>query len=363
MIWLFKALTFLGLALLVGGAVTRRFVTPGINRSVWPLALGAALLLIGGLAEVLITLTALLGPPAPGDVLDYLTQSRQGQAVLARTALACLLLALEVQALRPWWPSGLAALALLTSVSATGHARAGGPLLLLLDVLHLAAMSAWVGAVVLLAWRPLAGWRDPAQRPAIVRASALALWSVAALVLTGTAAAVTHLPGWGALWGSTYGVALLVKLGVFGAVLALAYVNRQFLMRLARTSPLRLAMRWETLFLTGVLVASGVLGTTEPPDPPRQSVRTPVSVQLGGVQVRGQLTTDPLGYLSAQLSSSGPAPQVKLVMLDHAMPGFDIPLSGPPGRLTGRAKLWMSGRWRVDVRIGQDVAQLPVTFR
>ncbi len=361
MLWLPKLITYLGLVLLIGGLLRRRAFTLPTPAPVWPTVTGALLTALGGLLEAGASLAGVLGPFAPADYLAYLTQSEQGAWVLARAALACLLAALEAARPRPTWPGALLTAALLLTVSAVGHARASGWPWVALDALHLAAMGVWVGAVALLAWRPLARW-DGAQVPAaVILTSRLALISVGVLVLTGTLAALHHLPGWGALWGSSYGVTLLVKLGIFALALVLAALNRQVLMRQPTWRPLALAMRGETLFLLGALTASGVLATGTLPERPLAAITTPVQLRFANGIVNGILRVQN-GTLHAELSDQ-PAPELRLLMLDHTMPPVNVPLEHTGTHLQGEADLWMSGHWLVQLSVNGETHEIPVQLQ
>lgn len=359
MLWLPKLLTYLGLVLALGGLVWGRHLSPDPRR--WPVVAGALLVLAGGLAEAGFSLYGVLGAFSPGDYLAYLLGSGQGNWVLARGVAALLLAAVSLQRPRPWWPEAVLSAALLVTVSAAGHARPAGWPWVLLDAAHLAAMGLWVGAVAFLAWRPLARWREEALRPALARASRLALICVGVLALSGTLAALRHLPGLGALWGSNYGATLLVKLALFALALALAALNRWRLMRRPAWRPLALAMRGETLLLALVLAASSVLATSVLPERPLVAVTTPVHLRFAGGAVEGSLRVDQ-GTLHADLSAH-PAPELRLIMLDHPMPTVTVPLEARGDRLVGSADLWMSGHWLVEIAVGGETRRIPVQLQ
>jgi copper transport protein len=193
-------------------------------------------------------------------------------------------------------------LALLATVSFAGHAAAGDlvPLALLTDVLHLAAVSLWLGGLTLLILvvlrrpdpLPAAGQEGPAPEPApaaetderdleaVVRGfSALAFAAVVTIVITGTIQGVRQTQGFQALGDTTYGRLLLVKVGLVVAMLAAATLSRLWVQR-----------RW----IPAVPVASSgpgakaaadvpARGVDEPPgQPPRLAVlRRSVGVEAG----------------------------------------------------------------------------------
>lgn len=137
----------------------------------------------------------------------------------------------------------LAGAVFLASIALTGHAfaeeGAGRFWHLGADLLHLLAAGAWLGALpalVLLLVRAGKSLPDALPRAA-ARFSSLGVASVALLVLSG----LTN--GWflvgtiPALIGTSYGRVLLVKLGLFLGMLALAAVNRQRLTPRLRPDP------------------------------------------------------------------------------------------------------------------------------
>nr|WP_246350808.1 CopD family protein [Deinobacterium chartae] len=366
---MFKTLTFVGLVLLVGSASFRTLSAPGVPLPRRVTLAGWLLLLTGSLLEVAATLAGLLGAFALRDFGEYLLGSLQGQAVLARLLLATwLLLELGRSCLR--WPVPLLALALLVSVSWTSHGRAAGPPTLVLDVLHLLAMTVWSASVLLLAWQRSETWNSRATRvrAALDRTSGIGLWSVAMLALTGTLAALTHVPSTEALTQSGYGQALLVKVALFVAVVGVAALNRLVLMRRVATRPLRLSMRAESVLLVALLVTSGVLTSSAPPQPPSQGV-VAVSLQdlgaeLGGQSLRGHL--EGIGRQGVRLRLEGwraAPPSVVLEMLDHPMQPVTLRLERRGDALEGTATLWMAGSWQARLEWDGQQAVLPFLAR
>lgn len=174
---------------------------------------------------------------------------------------------------------GTAAAALLAPVAA-GHAAQTAPrwLALTLDWLHLAAGSIWIGGLVglLVLWRSLPATRRVAGLAVCVpRFSNVAFLSVLALVGSGSGAAALHLPTFAAFWETSYGRALLVKIGLVAGALLLASVN------LFRTRPglqanaeelgadaaalLRRLVDGEVVLVAGALFAAAILSSLPPP--------------------------------------------------------------------------------------------------
>ena len=242
----------LGLALLLGGVFARR-TWPGAW-PLWPLALGLALLALGGLGSAAWTL-AQFGALTPADLGSYLLDEPASRAPLLALAGALALLAAEAAGWRlPLLvlPAGL----LLYGLGSQGHAALGGVPTAAMQMLHLTAMSVWLGGVLTLAL-------GPAQpRAALSRMTTPALLSLLALALSGSYAALVSGGSLAALQASPYGAVLAVKLGLVLAAVAAAVWLR---LRLYHALPPRPALRLELALLLLALLVSGWLGEAPPP--------------------------------------------------------------------------------------------------
>ena len=249
-----------------------------------------------------------LNPSPDAPLATLLLRTRYGQVWLGRVLLLALLALVFSRlgaAARPsrrlrttWWVAlALAALVPLTT-SLNSHAAALDPrtaplapvVPMLADWVHLVATGAWVGGLVVLLMAVPAGYAaaGPGRRVAFLAAlvpefSALAAACVAALVLTGVYQAVLHVGSWGALFGTTYGQALVVKLVLVAPLLLLGAFNLLFARpRLAREAlaveraagkggnggrlvrAFRLAVGAEAALAAGVLLAVGVITLNQP---------------------------------------------------------------------------------------------------
>jgi copper transport protein len=176
----------------------------------------------------------------------------------------------------------LAAAAVLVVPGAAGHAAQTSPrgVSVLLDWVHLVAGSLWLGGLIglLVLWGSLAaGKRVTGLAVAVPRFSNVAFVSVLFLLASGTGATVIHMPILAALWETSYGKAILVKIGLLAAAMLLGAVN---LLRTkpqlvaARTDPehgrpaaslLRTTISLETLLLVTAVFAAAVLSSFAPP--------------------------------------------------------------------------------------------------
>jgi copper transport protein len=176
------------------------------------------------------------------------------------------------------------AAAMLLVPGLVGHAGQTSPrsLALALDWMHLAAGSVWLGGLagLLVLWGAARrGRRLRALATVVPRFSKVALGAVLAIVATGTAQTVEHLPTLGALWETSYGRSIAVKIGLLGGALVLGAVNLLVTTpRLAgagaRDDPaaggrgatlLRRTVSGEVALVTATVFAAGVLTSLPPP--------------------------------------------------------------------------------------------------
>lgn len=288
-----RALLFAATAQLAGALLFDLSVAPlPRGRSVmlwcgWAVALLAATLWLVSQAA-LFSHRPLGGVFGSGVLWTTVTRTRFGHVMATEFALTLLTaLAMGAAALlrrRPA-PSAIAsAAAMLGALAWIGHGADGhgiaGAIHLGADVLHLLAMGAWLGGLLPFALLIAVARRAPdiasadAARQAIWRFSSRCLWAVGLLTAGGIVNAWFLVGGFAGFVGTDYGRVLLIKIGVFLVMFALAAVNREILIpRLAGPLPGRLPrtlppMRRNTLLigLLGILVITIVawLGTLPP---------------------------------------------------------------------------------------------------
>lgn len=173
-----------------------------------------------------------------------------------------------------WVVASVAVLVLSAFPALTGHASGGELTRLTLpaDVAHVLAMGAWMGglAVVLSLDRVArgSGASGAVLRDLIPRFSPLAMASVAILVLSGVVGMWANLDGPSALFQTSYGRWLLLKLGLAAGVLLLGAINfRRLLPRLdeeASAVAMRRSASREVALAVVVLVVTAVLVRTPP---------------------------------------------------------------------------------------------------
>ena len=250
-----------------GGGRFARPARPG-------LAALAALALVAGVFWTFASIAAMAATPLAA--LDGATVG----AVLDATPLGPLLWlrlgALGLYALAALFRPRPALLALLGSVALasiawSGHAGAGeglpGTLHRAADVAHLLAAALWLGALSAFLKAGLTNRFDVAALARFARTGTLV---VIVLVASGSANAlfIIRLSGWSTT--STWSLLIAAKIGLFGAMLALAAHNRWRLVPAARIAPedtrprLLRSLALETCCALAILVLIAFAGTLDP---------------------------------------------------------------------------------------------------
>ncbi|MEO9323319.1 CopD family protein [Nocardioides sp. C4-1] len=261
----------------------------------------------------------------------------------------------------------------------TGHTRAATPEALAVgaDMVHLLAGATWLGGLVALALAlPRMAAQGTTGAVVLTRFSTVAAGVVAVLAVTGTLLAWRIAGSWAALFETTYGRLLLVKIAAALVVIAIAAYNRYRLLpglqqaerRKERRSGAGLVVRTITaeagvllvvLMLTGVLVDR----TSQPP--------APVS---GGLDTSSAVVRDlRLGPITARATLDGQATGRRTVTLElrdvegNPTEGYDPPTAtlkhvrddlGPvslqsvaPGVYEAAAQLAFPGTWELTVTL------------
>ncbi|MEI9805441.1 MAG: copper homeostasis membrane protein CopD [Pseudolabrys sp.] len=213
-----------------------------------------------------------------GGVWQVATDTRFGWIWGARLGLALMIGVLL------WWPEAhvpplIAAAAFIGLLAPVGHAGAAsglaGRLHLISDTAHLLAAGAWLGglpALALLLARARRFATPPWHAVAAVttrRFSVIGIAAVGTLLASGVFNSWNLLSGPGDLLATDYGRLIMLKIGLFAAMVGLAGVNRY---RLTPLIPAPGAMRslqrntiGEIGLGLGVLLFVGALGTMPPP--------------------------------------------------------------------------------------------------
>jgi copper transport protein len=242
-----RAVLFGGIALLLGATAFATVVWPAsasLRRTV-------RIAEVGWGATIVATVVGFLlqGPYAAAlplsdtvklDVMRDTFDTHYGRLAVIRLAL--LLLAIPVmRALfrrtehaepRPrWWAPAaiLLAVGISLTISLAGHAHTGAYTWIAVpaDVLHILAMSAWIGGLVVLTVAVFPGRNVEELREAVPRFSRVGFWAVCVLVVTGTFQGWRQVRSLDALRTTDYGQILIIKLAIVAVMLVFAARSRQ----------------------------------------------------------------------------------------------------------------------------------------
>lgn len=411
-----RAATFAGIALLLGAVTFAAAIRPhGRRRS-----RADALVGVGWIVLFVSTIGALLlqGPYAGAlplskvfdvSVVRAVLDTRYGHYAAIRLALLLAALPLLWMVRRTWRPPSwwwVLAVPLGLGIAATpglaGHAFTGTltPLAIPADTLHVAAMGIWLGGLAALALIVLD--RDPDAGRAAARFSPVALASVIVIVATGVFAS-WRLVGFSvdAFRHTTYGVLLLVKVGTFIVLLALAAWSRRIVnargpatlsaMAIAtesappRTAPadpevrrLRRSVGGELMFGIAVLTITALLVNAQPA---RSALALPFSKQFREPSMLVDLIVDPAkaglvevhvfvltpsgGNLfardvTAQMSLPSKGIAALEIPMKRAGPNHFIACKGPPAQVAStvtcsdKFAIPFPGKWLIVIRALRD---------
>jgi copper resistance protein D len=218
-------------------------------RWAWMVWAGLAVAAISAAIWVVLLATEIYDAPVGevwrnNGVWTVATETRFGQVWSVRFALGVLLAAFMAAPIGPiirsrfGWIAIILAVGVLIGPAWTGHAGATpgavGQFALASDAMHLLAAGAWVGGLLPLAMlldssrrEKSAGWAALTPE-AVRRFSLLGMASVGLLLASGIINSWYEVGSIGNLFATTYGLLVLVKLGLFAAMVAFAAVNRLY---------------------------------------------------------------------------------------------------------------------------------------
>ncbi len=281
-----RVVTYVGYVLLGGTLMFWTLVWPNgrsERRLVVLAAIGTGMMALGALLEPLARLAIDGGP------LDYLVSQRVGAALLVRlaalAAMAFFLVDLAAAAVVGWrrliaW---VVVVVLAGSIVAESDVLEGR-LAMMTTVttgVHVLAAATWLGGLVAII--ALLAARDDLEEPErlIPRFSRVTMVSVPAIAVTGIVDASVVAGSVTTLATSTYGLVLLIKVGLFALMLAVSRRGRYhatktaFLLRYETTTKVReigvirslnTVMATELVLALVVLAATSILvGVTPPP--------------------------------------------------------------------------------------------------
>jgi copper transport protein len=384
-------LLYIGLTLLVGAASTILLVLGGRLPAGSLLLLKVSWLLsLAGVVTMFFVEKALAHAPSVG----ALVQSAVGTKLVVLggfVLIACGASVFTVGRRPARWPlvavGIIAAVAMLLHVW-SGHADGASPyrpLILIEQWVHFVAIGAWVGGLVWLLMG-LRG-RDSGERGGAVRRfSRIATGGIGAVVLTGVLRSISEVGSLGNLIHTTFGVTLLIKLGLFALLALLGAVNHfRLVPRLSRNDgalrPFAWTSRGEVMLAAGILVVAGSLSGLAPAASVAAAAKAQTPHQLTAaasdyattVKVHFAATPGTVGqnaFVAAvnDYITDKPAAGVQSVQLQFSLPAdptmapTTLTLKKQPDGSWGGTglQLSMGGKWRIDVMVQEATGAVTV---
>jgi copper transport protein len=386
---------FAALVLLVGGLAFVSFIWPagaGFARTqrllwaAWGLAFvsTAVGIPVQGVYSAALPLSKVLSSTVLSGVLD----ERFGQVWTTRLFLLGLLAALLVIMGRraPNRPlligGGVLCAGLLLTPGLAGHAATQDlvALAVVSDLIHLLAVSLWLGGLALLAVAVLPRGQAEEMSSVVPRFSRMAFGAVIAILLTGTFQSWRSVRSTAALTETTYGRLLIVKVVLFAVLVGLGALSRRVVQaryrvpaaRLsfgpgaatvdpdrATVAQLRRAVGAETVIAVVVLAVTALLVNAQPA---RSALAQPFSAEMRSELVWVNVTVDPAKAGPTDLhiytlSPTGSQQEVQDLTARFTLPSNDVgPLTVPvqragPGHFSAYDfNLPLRGQWKLEIK-------------
>jgi copper transport protein len=323
-----------------------------------------------GVAFGSIAVLLLQGPYASGrgwgaifdtQLISDVTATRLGLAVLLRLVFVVLwgyLAMNDVRANTRWWKyfAMSAAVGTIATFSLSGHPSAGSlpALFVLVDVIHVGAVSAWAGGLISLAVLRNEETADAA------RYSRIATWAMPIAVISGVVQGLHLLGGISGITDSSYGKFLLLKTAIVLAVIVLGAKARAQLVD-SRGAQFGKTIRFEATLMVIVLAITALLVGTSPSER-----GTGGSQSFSATQIRSGIVAD-LSVLPTHVGTAevhvvltppgGALKPVTEVTVEMSLPARDIPAIPVklyelgPNHWTGVVNIPYSGTWLFESRV------------
>lgn len=371
---LMRLLVFLSVIVLIG------FVSLTWGTSLPDLSSSSRLLKVStfGLAFSSVGMLLLQGPilegSSWGSILDAsliadVVQQRLGVALLVR--LACVV-AWSVAIIflssrgRAWWQNlvVLTAFVTLLTFSTSGHSSAGSlPILFVaVDVVHYAAVSMWVGALLCLALFSKNGSVDSVAQ----RFSRLATWTMPVTIVTGVIQGLHLLGGIDGITDTAYGKYLIAKVATVFVIVVLGIVGRRRLALNAHRS-IGGIIRLESVLVFLVLAVTSFMVASSPNEASSQSSSFSATLVQGGVVADLLVTPTKVGAAEVHVILSPPGGSLSPVVsatVRFSLPSRDLPpipatlIAIAPNHWSGVVQFPFEGTWQMEVRVEPEPNQM-----
>jgi len=362
---------FAGVLALIGGVALVMFgaqKSPSIRTrmSLW----GAWLFAIVASIEALFA----YGPHASGvkvfnvtdlSLLGDTMSTLFGQATLLRISLllgfSLLLFTFEYRTKRAWRVCAIgASVAIAATFSAVGHPSGQSPVAFsfMLDVVHLLAVSLWIGALFLIAI-DRKFWLRSTQ--SMLWFSRVAGYSVAVIAVTGIAQTLLLMGGLRDIFVLEYGQKLIVKIGLVLVLIAIGALSRS---ALRKSGPAKLHQSVVVEALIALIVV-GITALIVALPPREQASNAPVQFSLEQSGLLADVTVTPAQIGAAEIHVSvvslvGSFAQMTEITGRMSLPSENIP-NGPiefartgPNHYTAVVNFPFSGVWNLEFLVKPD---------
>ena len=245
----------------------------------------------------------------------------------------------------------------ITTYAASGHQSAGTlpGIFVPLDMIHLAAISTWVGALLALAVVS----KDNNVENEAKRFSQMATWSMPVVVVTGVVQGLHLLGGISTITQTNFGKLLLLKTLLVGAVVVFGSKARAKL-QMNGFSSITKIIRWESTLVVLVLAVTSLMVAQSPNAKPT----TPISYSATKVQnnIVAELSVVPAVVGTAEVHviltpPGGSLTPAKSVTVQFDLPSRNIPAIPVsmteigPNHWIGIVQFPFSGAWNMNTRV------------
>ncbi len=237
--WILRYASYLSIMAVVGIMLTAAWVWPAADRHRFLRSILSRSLLVTavlGFVQLLVVASDIAGEPpwASFGSIGAATTTTAGMAFLVRAVLApsMWIMLFRDRLVHPdvqRTAAAMSSLALLATWAFAGHSSSmRWPTLgVITDVAHHAAAAAWIAGLAIVGWILIPRTQPEVMVPAVRNFSRVAAISVGVLVVTGLIQSWRLVGNPADLWAADHGRYLAVKVGLLGAVLVVANLNRR----------------------------------------------------------------------------------------------------------------------------------------
>ncbi len=365
---LLRWVVFVGVIVLIGSLVLTGLLLrqEDLDPRLVIVVLGAWLIAVIGSAEALIA----YGPTATGTSLYNLSllpdtmRTAFGQATATRMALLvaiAMLVCFRRHFSHRLWRDSIILLGIgvLATLSLSGHpvVQRWVAFSVVVDIVHLLAVSMWIGGIAALALGATA-WNTDQGGVLVRRFSSIAPWAVLVIVATGVTQAWVMMDGFGTVLSTNYGRTVIVKTTAVAVLVSLGALSRLTLKRNGPASVKRVVGIELVIGMAIIAISALLVGVPPRPAPStepftatlvRSSVITEVTITPARV---GQaefhiIVTPPGGALGQVISVSA-----RMSLPERDIPNIPIELTKiGPNHFTGVVNIAYAGTWELEILV------------